>query len=258
MNNNILKVENISKSFLIRNNFYSRKKIKAVNNISFNILNGESLGLIGESGCGKSTTANLIMKLLPLSSGKIEFMGLDITNYNQNEMQQHRKDLQIIFQYTQGPLDPKMTIEELLAEPLKIFKIVHDDEIDNEINKLLNLVGLDPIHKSKYPNQLSGGQNQRVNIARAISTKPKLIICDEPVSALDVSVQGQILNLLMDLKKELNLTFLFISHNLKVVQHICDRIAVMKDGEIVELNTTDNILLNPQHDYTTTLINSNL
>jgi peptide/nickel transport system ATP-binding protein/oligopeptide transport system ATP-binding protein len=173
-------------------------------------------------------------------------------------MRAMRKELQIIFQHSQGTLDPKMTVEELLTEPLFIHKIVPSSEASNEVSRLLNLVGLSENDKHKFPYQMSGGQLQRIGIARAISTKPSFIICDEPVSALDISIQGQILNLLSQLQKELDLTYLFISHNLKVVKHLCDRCAVMYKGKIVEINATEKILNTPKEDYTKTLVDSML
>ena len=257
--NSILRVENLSKHFIIKESSFSEKKIiHAVKNATFALGQNESLGLIGESGSGKSTMANMILKLTYPSEGKIILNGIDITELEEDEMRKFRKDIQIIFQYTNAVLDPKMTVEELLKEPLKIHHIVKDNELDDEVIRLLQLVGLSPSERWKFPGNLSGGQNQRIIIARAIATRAKLIVCDEPVSALDVSVQGQILNLLNDLKKELNLSFLFISHDLKVVRHMCNRIAVMYKGEIVEMGRAEEILNNPQHDYTRKLIKATL
>lgn len=251
----ILKVENLSKHYIIKRSIFSQKQvIKAAKNISFEVGENESLGLIGESGSGKSTIANMVLRLIEPSEGRIELFGIDITNLKEEDMRKYRKDIQIIFQYTNSVLDPQMTIDELLKEPLKIHNIVNTSELDKEVERLLQLVGLSTSERWKFPSQLSGGQNQRIIIARAIATRPKLIICDEPVSALDVSVQGQILNLLMELKKVLNLSYLFISHDLKVIKHMCDRIAVMYKGEIVEMDNTDSILNKPQHQYTSKLI----
>lgn len=251
----VLKVDNLSKNYIIKKNIFSEKKvIHAVKNISFEVAPEESLGLIGESGCGKSTTANMILKLIKPSEGKIQLLGTDITDLEENAMRNHRKDMQIIFQYTHAVLDPKMTIDELLKEPLKIYNVVKEGQMDEEVDRLLQMVGLAPAEKNKFPTQLSGGQNQRIIIARAIATRAKLIICDEPVSALDVSVQGQILNLLMKLKEELKISYLFISHDLKVVRRMCERIAVMYKGEIVEIGSTEEVLNNPQHQHTKGLI----
>lgn len=253
----LLSVKNLSKHFIVMKNSVSSKTvINAVKGISFDLYPGDSLGLIGESGCGKTTTANLVLRLLEPSDGNISLFGQDITFMDENKIRSLRKDIQIIFQQSGGILDPKMTIAELIMEPLKIHHIVKETEYDKETDRLLELVGLSAKEKLKYPYQMSGGQIQRVIIARAIATKPRIIICDEPVASLDVSVQGQILNLLQNLKKELDLTFLFITHDLKVMRHICNRIAVMYKGEIVEIGDKDNILNNPCHEYTKILIKS--
>jgi ABC-type oligopeptide transport system ATPase subunit len=253
----LINVQGLSKSYIIKKGLFSPKHVvKAVDNVSFHINKGEILGLIGESGSGKTTTGSLILRLIDSDSGKILFEELDITGKTEEHMRKIRKDMQVIFQSTEEVFDPKMTIGEILVEPLRIHNIIDASEYDNEVKRLLNLVGLSEREKSKFPFQLSGGQRQRVGIARAISTRPKFIVCDEPVSALDVSVQGQILNLLIDLKKELNLTYLFISHDLKVVSHLCDRIAVMYKGRIVEVGEKDQIINNPKDEYTKALISS--
>lgn len=236
MSEPILSVKNLSKHFIITSNNLSGKTIiEAVKNISFDIYEKDSFGLIGESGSGKSTTANLVLRLLDPNSGSIHMFGKDITELDEAGMRKHRKDIQIIFQQSGNSLDPKMTVGELIVEPLKIHGIVSEKEYDKETDRLLEMVGLSPGDKNKYPDQMSGGQNQRIIIARAIAVRPRIIVCDEPVASLDVSVQGQILNLLMDLKIELGFTFLFITHDLKVIRHICNRIAVMFNGEIVEM-----------------------
>ncbi len=252
-----LSVHNLSKHFIIRNSVFSKKKvIHAVKKISFEVKPGESLGLIGESGSGKTTVANLLLKLIESSEGRIELFGKDITHLDEEAMRLHRKDIQIIFQYTHAVLDPKMTVEELLREPLEIHQVVAKSQIDAEVDRLLEMVGLSRIEKKKFPSQLSGGQNQRILIARAIATRARVIVCDEPVSSLDVSVQGQILNLLVKLKHELNLTYVLITHDLKVVKHMCNRIAVMYQGEIVEMGNIEDILSNPQDPYTKKLLQS--
>lgn len=256
---NFMSIQNISKHYIIKKNILSNKVIiKAVDNVSFDISQGESLGLIGESGCGKTTTALMLLNLIKADEGKIFYKDIELTGINDNYMRSLRKELQIIFQYSQGTLDPKMTVEELLTEPLKLHNIVKSSEIDKEVSRLLKMVELSENDRVKFPYQMSGGQRQRIGIARAISTRPSFIICDEPVSALDVSIQGQILNLLSSLKKELNLTYLFISHDLKVVKHICNRIAVMYNGKIVEIGKTQQILNAPREEYTKKLINSAL
>lgn len=251
----ILATENLSKNYIVKSGVFTKRQvIQAARDVSFKLMENQSLGLIGESGSGKSTVANLILRLIQPSGGRVELFGEDVTSLKEEDMRRYRKNLQIIFQYTNDVLDPQMTVEELLKEPLKIHRIVKDSQMDKEVKRLLEQVGLSPSERWKLPGQLSGGQNQRIIIARAIATRPKLIVCDEPVSALDVSVQGQILNLLMRLKEELNLSYLFISHDLKVIRHMCDRIAVMKNGEIVEMGDTEEVLNNPRHEYTKKLI----
>lgn len=252
-----LRVEGLSKHFIIRKSVFSKKKIiNAVNKISFDVKQYESLGIIGESGSGKTTIANMLLRLMDSSEGSIELFGVDITKLGVDAMRSHRKDIQIIFQYTHAVLDPKMTIEELIKEPLEIHKVVNSSKYDAEVDRLLAMVGLSSSERKKFPSQLSGGQNQRIIIARAIATRAKLIICDEPVSALDVSVQGQILNLLVKLKKELGLTYVLITHDLSVVKHMCNRIAVMYQGEFVEIGETESILSSPTNPYTKKLIAS--
>jgi ABC-type oligopeptide transport system ATPase subunit len=253
----ILNVEGLTKYFIIKKSSLSKKDIiKAVEDVSFFIKKGEAFGLIGESGSGKTTLGSLILKLQKARSGKVVFDGIDITNMEEKHMKKLRRDMQVVFQYTQEILDPKMTIEELIIEPLKVHKIVIADERDKEVNRLLDMVGLAKEEKHKFPFQLSGGQRQRVGIARAISTKPKFIVCDEPISALDVSIQGQILNLLNSLKEELGLTYFFISHDLKAIRQFCDRIAVMHKGRIVEIGKAIDIMNNPQDEYTKGLVDN--
>lgn len=253
----LLEVRGLSKHYVVKRNVFAEKNIiRAVDNISFEIDRGETLALIGESGCGKSTTAALILRLIECDSGEIIYDGRDLTKIDGASMRGLRKNMQIIFQHTQGAMDPKMTIEELLIEPLKIHNIVMPSEYDSEVKRLLNLVGISDKERHKFPLQISGGQRQRIGIARALAPRPEFIVCDEPVSALDVSVQGQILNLLQDIKEEFNLTYLFISHDLRVVRHICDRIAVMYKGRIIETGERENVLSNPREGYTRNLINS--
>jgi ABC-type oligopeptide transport system ATPase subunit len=254
----LVSVEGLSKNYIVKKNiFASPSIIKAVDNVSFNIRKGEILGLIGESGSGKTTIGSLILRLISSDAGKIIFEDIDITDKTEEYMRGMRKDMQVVFQSTEEILDPKMTIEEIVAEPLRLHRIVGESQYDSEVKRLLNMVGLSEREKYKFPFQISGGQRQRIGIARAIATRPKFIVCDEPVSALDVSVQGQILNLLIDLKEELNLTYLFISHDLKVIKHICDRIAVMYKGKIVEIGEKSKVINNPDDNYyTKVLINS--
>lgn len=252
----ILEVRDISKNFIVKPSLFAKKEmIAAVKNVSFDLYPMESLGIIGESGCGKTTTAQMILRLLDLSEGEIRLMGKVISHISKTQMRSHRKDLQMIFQYTNAVLDPSMTLEELIAEPLRIHKIVEAKDVGGEVERIFKQVGLPYDERTKYPDQISGGQNQRVIIARALATRSKIMICDEPVSALDVSVQGQILNLLIDLQQEFQLSYIFISHDLKVIRHMCQRIAVMYKGEIVESGSTEEVLKNPQHEHTKQLIN---
>jgi ABC-type oligopeptide transport system ATPase subunit len=259
VNNPLLKVRKLSRHFVLKKNILSRKRIiHAVRDVDFDLYSGETLGLVGESGSGKTTIGNLVLRLLEPNKGEIIFDGKNISHLREKDLRSLRKDIQIIFQYSNAVLDPLMTIEELLCEALRIHSIVPEKEMDFEVDRLLSLVGLSISERSKFPSQMSGGQNQRIIIARAVAVRPKLIVCDEPVSALDVSVQGQILNLLSELKNELNLSYLFISHDLKVVRHISDRIAVMYKGNIVETGSRNQILNHPEHDYTKHLIQSKL
>lgn len=258
MNDKILvELTGLSKHFVLKQSLLAPKiALKAVDDVSFCIYRGETLGLIGESGSGKTTLGHLILRLLDSDQGKITFDGLDITWLPQSSLRRLRKDIQVIFQHSQETLDPKMTLLELLIEPLKLHHIVGPHEFEKEVNKLLDMVGLGEGEKHKFPFQLSGGQKQRVGIARAVASRPRFVVCDEPVSALDVSIQGQILNLLLDLKKELQLTYLFISHDLKVVKYLSDRIAVMHNGKVVEIGQTDQVIRNPRDPYTRQLVNS--
>lgn len=254
----LVEVRNLVKHFPVNLGLLAHKPktVKAVDGISFKINKGETLGLVGESGCGKSTTGNLILRLLPATSGDVLFEGVNIQKYSQREFRKLRKDLQIIFQNSSCALDPKMTIEDILAEPLIIHKIVPRTEISKEVQRLLNLVGLSKLAAKKFPHEFSGGQKQRIGIAKAISTKPKFILCDEPVSSLDVSIQSQILNLMDDLQKEYNLTYLFIAHGLNVVKHVSNRVGVMYLGKIVEIGDVNQIYNNPRHPYTQALISA--
>lgn len=253
----LLKVTGLTKYYVVKKSVISRKNvIKAVENVTFHIKKGEAFGLIGESGSGKTTLGSLILKLQRATSGRIEFDGVDITNVDEKNMRELRKDMQVVFQATEEVLDPKMTIGELIMEPIKLHNIVEPQERVAEVDKLLGMVGLSGSDKDKFPYQMSGGQRQRVGIARAIATRPRFILCDEPISALDVSVQGQILNLLNKLKEQIGLTYFFISHDLKAVDYFCDRIAVMYKGQIVEIGERHQIMEDPQNEYTRMLVNN--
>ncbi len=257
MLNKIIEVRDLVKHFEITSSKGAEKSyVKAVDGVSFDIFEGETLGLVGESGCGKSTTGRLILKLIKPSSGDIYLEGKNINAITEKELRKIRKDIQVVFQNPYSALDPKMTIEDILSEPLSIHKIVFKYDYSKEVKRLLNLVGLSEKDGLKFPHEFSGGQRQRIGIARAIATRPKFIICDEPVSALDVSVQSQILNLLDDLQQELKVSYLFIAHGLNVIRHVSNKVGVMYLGKIVEMGTVDEIFNKPVHPYTKALLSS--
>lgn len=237
--------------------FSKSKVLKAVDGVSFDLYEGETLGIVGESGCGKSTLARAIIRLIPANSGEVIWMGKDLMKASPAEMLKTREDIQMIFQDPLASLNPRMTAGEIIAEPLKTH---HSELSSNEINKrvreLMAKVGLEPAMINRYPHEFSGGQCQRIGIARALITKPKLIICDEPVSALDVSVQAQVVNLLMELQKEFGLSLLFIAHDLSVVKHISDRVMVLYFGNIAEIGDAKKVIEEPEHEYTKKLIQS--
>lgn len=255
----LLQVENLCVSFPTKKNFFGKtlNEFKAINNVSFTVFEGETLGLLGESGCGKTTLGRTLIRLLKPTSGNILFNGKDISGIAEEEMRTMRKDIQIIFQDPYGSLNPRMTIGEAINEPMKVHHILPTDKQRREkIESLLEKVHLKPEFFNRYPHEFSGGQRQRICVARALSLSPDFIICDESVSALDVSVQAQVLNLLNDLKNELGFTCIFISHDVRVVHYISDRIMVMKQGRIEEIGTADEIFYHPQNPYTQELISS--
>jgi len=254
----ILQIEKLKKYFPIRRGFFQKitSWVRAVEDVSFSIARGKTLGLVGESGCGKTTVARLILKLLDADEGKILFDGQDITDLNEAEMKPLRKEIQIIFQDPYGSLNPRMTVGQSIAEGLKISGIDNRSEMQQRLEKLLKMVGMSPAGSDRYPHEFSGGQRQRIGIARALSVEPALIICDEPVSALDVSIQAQIINLLKDLQEQLNLSYLFISHDLNVVGYLCDMVAVMYKGHIMEYSPADELFDNPVHPYTHLLLSA--
>lgn len=254
----LVTIKNLTKHFPIRKGFFSRQvgAVRALDGVNLNIVEGETLGLVGESGCGKSTLGRVMLRLLTATGGEITFDGTNILTVNQQTMRQLRRNLQIIFQNPYASLDPRMTARQIIAEPLEVHKVAKGKDLQKQVGELLNLVGLTQQMADRYPHEFSGGQRQRIGIARAIALKPRLIVADEPISALDVSVQAQILNLLIDLKKEFKLTYLFISHNLDVVRYISDRIAVMYLGKIVELGSCQEVYRQPLHPYTEALISA--
>lgn len=255
----ILEVNDLVTSFPIKGGILKRNvgEIQAVSKINFKIYPGETLGLVGESGCGKSTVARTIVGLEKSASGNVFFENYDLADISNSDMRDLRKDVQLIFQDPFTSLHPKMTVKELIQEPWQVHSnVVSKKDWEKEVIKLMELVGLNPDSRHNYPHQFSGGQCQRICIARALALRPKLIICDEAVSALDVSIQAQILNLLQDLQKELGLAYLFISHDLSVVRHICDRIAVMYLGKIVETGERNKVFHTPSHPYTQALLSS--
>lgn len=255
----MLELKNVKKHYMVKASPLSKSSvIKAVDGISFDVKKGESFGLIGESGSGKSTLGHLICKLIPLTEGNIIYNDQDISKIKGKSLQLLRKDIQVIVQSGKEILDPKMTIKEHLEAPLRVHNMCQQNEYNDRIATLLHDVGLTDDVLEKFPSALSGGMLQRVTIARVLAIEPKLIICDEPVSALDVSIQGLIINLLMDLKEKYDFTYIFITHNLKVIKHICSRIGVIKDGQMVEIGQTHEILIAPKSEYAKILVASML
>lgn len=254
----LLKVKNLKKWFPVKRGlpFAPKLYIKAVDDVSLEVYEGETLGLVGESGCGKSTLARTMLRLLEPTSGEIEFNGEDLLKAGPRELRAMRRHMQIVFQDPFGSLHPKMRVRTILEEPLIISKFADRKGRAARVEELIDLVGLKPEHLRRYPHEFSGGQRQRIAIARALATSPGLVVCDEPVSALDVSVRSQILNLLEELQQKIGLTYLFISHDLSVVEHICDRIAVMYLGKMVELASRDELFNNPLHPYTKALLSA--
>ncbi|MCS7172900.1 MAG: ABC transporter ATP-binding protein [Armatimonadetes bacterium] len=257
--NTILEVRNLVKHFPVTRGFLFQRQtgvVRAVDGVSFTVREGETLGLVGESGCGKTTLGRVILRLLEPTSGEAIFQGRNIFQLNREELRRLRRDMQIIFQDPYSSLNPRMTVGDIVGEPLEIHRLARGRERIRRVQELLEIVGLSPYHINRYPHEFSGGQRQRIGIARALAVNPKFIICDEPVSALDVSIQAQIINLLQELQREFRLTYLFIAHDLSVVKHISDRIAVMYLGKIVELAPADELFANPQHPYTEALLSA--
>jgi oligopeptide transport system ATP-binding protein len=255
----LLSVKNLKMHFPITQGIILQRQVgavKAVDDISFDITEGETLGLVGESGCGKSTTGRAILQLYKPTAGSVEFNGRDLVKLKSGDMRRMRRELQMIFQDPYASLNPRMTVGSIIGEPLEIHNLAKGREKTERVQELLRTVGLNPYFANRYPHEFSGGQRQRIGIARALAVEPKFIVCDEPISALDVSIQAQIINLLEELQEKLGLTYLFIAHDLAVVRHISDRVAVMYVGKIVEVTDRNEIFDNPLHPYTRALLSS--
>lgn len=255
----LVEVRNLKKYFPVRSGVFSRISawVKAVDDVSFEIYPGETVGLVGESGCGKTTVGRTILRLIEPTAGQVLFDGEDVFTMSASRLQWLRRQVQIIFQDPYSSLNPRMTVGAIIGEPLYVHGLARGKDLDRRVQELLECVGLSPGYRSRYPHEFSGGQRQRIGIARALALNPRFIICDEPVSALDVSIQAQILNLLQDLQKEFGLSYLFISHDLNVVEHIADRVAVMYLGKIVETAPVDALFRQPLHPYTQALMSAN-
>jgi oligopeptide/dipeptide ABC transporter ATP-binding protein len=254
----LLEVKHVKKYFPIKTGLFNRVvgQVKAVDDVSFGIRSGETFGLVGESGCGKSTLARVLLKLKRATDGDIRFEGQNILEVGSSDLRKLRQEMQIIFQDPYGSLNPRFLIKDIIAEPLRTHRRMSAKAVDDRVVELMELVGLDVSRRNRYPHEFSGGQRQRVGIARAIALNPKFVVADEAVSALDVSVQSQVLNLLQKLQKELGLTYLFIAHGLNVVRHISDRIGVMYLGKMVEIARTEDLFANPRHPYTKVLLSA--
>jgi len=255
----LIQVRNLKKYFPIYRGAIIQRHvgdIKAVDGVSFDIYPGETLGLVGESGCGKTTTGRTILQLYKPTDGQIVFEGVDLTTLKENDLRRMRSHMQMIFQDPYASLNPRMTVGSIISAPLEVHKVARGKEKRERVDELLELVGLNPEFVNRYPHEFSGGQRQRIGIARALALSPDLIICDEPISSLDVSIQAQVVNLLEDLQEQLGLTYLFIAHDLSMVRHISDRMAVMYLGKIVEMSDRDEIYLHPLHPYTQALMSA--
>ena len=255
---NIVEVDDLKVHFPIRAGFFRGVKgaVKAVDGVTFEVRRGETLGLVGESGCGKSTIGRAMIRLRAPTAGTVRFDGVDLASLEKGDLRRMRRRMQIIFQDPYGSLDPRMTVGATLSEPIDTHHLAEGSAKQERIGDLLRLVGLDPLYVSRYPHEFSGGQRQRIGVARALAVEPEFIVCDEPISALDVSIQAQVLNLLSDLKQRLGLTYLFVAHDLSVVKHISDRVAVMYLGKIVEIGPPDILYAGPGHPYTRALLSA--
>ena len=258
-NNVLLSVDSLVKHFPITRGIIFQKQVAAVHavdNVTFDIRRGETLGLVGESGCGKSTTGRTILQLYRPTSGSVSFDGVDLVSLRGEDLRKMRRKMQMIFQDPYASLNPRMTVGEIVGEPLVVHKIASQKEVNERVEHLLELVGLNPAFANRYPHEFSGGQRQRIGVARALSLQPSFIVCDEPISALDVSIQAQVVNLLEDLQEQFNLTYLFVAHDLSMVRHISDRVAVMYLGVIVELASRNDVYTKPLHPYTQALLSA--
>jgi len=254
----ILKIEDLKMHFPIYRGVFQRQvgAVHAVDGVSFDVYRGETLGLVGESGCGKSTTGRAILQLYKPTAGNVHFEGVDLIKLHGEDLRHMRRKIQMIFQDPYASLNPRMTVEQIVGEPLLVHNAATGKEIHERVEHLLELVGLNPAFSTRYPHEFSGGQRQRIGVARALALQPSFIICDEPISALDVSIQAQVVNLLEELQGQFNLTYLFIAHDLSMVRHISHRVAVMYLGVIVEMTSRDELYLNPLHPYTEALLSA--